>query len=283
VIYRLRIFKKITSLLTLLLPICFFFSCAADHDLLDSKEKVTKLILDKKQLNWDSTYVKFHIDSLHKTLISYLDTLIIIPPTMDVKRVFIDDYDAVSSPKILDDSIPEFWMKRDMLAEEQYKLHWYSFIHSNFWYYEKHYVPIINDNNYKIIERQIKAIEKIFDNNILSEYTMPDSLYHILSKFSGQYYILSSLKERYWQGVVYTPQPRTFVRMRVFIFNKKTKKIIFYNRNYKVKLSTNRYNPVMSYYFKNIDEYSFFAKKVLKPFKKAIKSKFLRPFKYEKN
>lgn len=202
---------------------------------------------------------------------------------MDVKRVFIDDYDAVSSPKILDDSIPEFWMKRDMLAEEQYKLHWYSFIHSNFWYYEKHYVPIINDNNYKIIERQIKAIEKIFDNNILSEYTMPDSLYHILSKFSGQYYILSSLKERYWQGVVYTPQPRTFVRMRVFIFNKKTKKIIFYNRNYKVKLSTNRYNPVMSYYFKNIDEYSFFAKKVLKPFKKAIKSKFLRPFKYEKN
>jgi hypothetical protein len=245
-------------------------SCTVlDHDLIDNRQTITKVILDKRQLNWDSTFTEFSSKDFNHRLYSNLDTFVIIKPIIDVKRVNNENY--YSKPQMLNDSIPTFWLSENFDIEHLYELDWYTFIHNylsyKLTYFKPHYLPLITSNDYETLEKEVKIMENLLDSISVKEYTMSEKLYEVLSKYNGQYYILSSIKERYYRGVNYYANRNNFIRIRVFIFNKKSKKILYYNRLY----NSFNLNPYTNY--TSFNTFNFYSKKIMHFFKISLKSK----------
>jgi hypothetical protein len=269
--------KKKDSLLFIkiyfiLINVIFLSSCAVKQVLADDNRKLTEHITDRQNLNWDSTYICYGAPDTKHRAITFLDTFIIVKPVIDVKKIFNNDY--FPKIEILKDSLPDFWMKRNVPIEQFYELDWYAFIHHFFShalrYSPHHYLASIPDSGYEIIVREVKKIEFLFDNNNIKEFSMPDSLYTVLSGYAGQYYIFNSIKERYWSGEhTNVKQGDNFIQMRIFVFNKKTKRIVYYN------IANKRFNlnPSLSYAFSS--DFNNFADYVIDLFKTTFNPRFI--------
>lgn len=211
----------------------FIASCAGmnPRDLMNKKPLCTKFIVDKRQIYTDSTNLEVRKKYWTYGPIIPLDTFVILKPIISVSRVKNDDW--FLKPELLDADIQDFWFENDVQTKYYYEFDWYSFIHKFMYILKPHYLPLISENDNKIIERQVHKMEAALDTAKLNELTLNDSLYDVLKKYPGHYYMLHSLKERYWQGVHFNIKSKNnFLRMRVFVFNSQTKKAMYYNREY---------------------------------------------------
>ena len=224
-------------------------------DLIDSRPNVTTYILDKQLEHWNEKYTNSIPDSIKLKTLFESDSIAIIKPIISVCRVTDPAWDK--KPEMLDATFSNNLIRMGIL-ENNFEFNWYAYFHKNITGPGPDYLPCLSDSDYKIIKAELNSMENIFDNNKLTEYKMSAPLYSVLSKVPATYYVLYSLKQRYGlHFAVKGPVNNNFVRMRMFVFNKKNRNILYYNKVYREYNTPLANNYLPNLYFLSNDFFQY--------------------------
>lgn len=134
---------------------------------------------------------------------------------------------------------------RDTVVEHIHEVGCYQVFDNYFGKKTKHYFPKLSAIDYENLYRGLIKLENCIHDSLTNLTQMNDSVYRILSKYSGRFFLLTHVTENDSIEQTYKPQ-YDWITCKLFIFDKKNRELIFYNYNIN---SFNRYPAIFCNFF----------------------------------
>jgi len=192
------------------------------------------------------------------------DTITIIKPFILVGR--IDDNDQVDAVqnRLFNVESLTYKYKKDEKAEGLL-LNYCNKIYKKF--FEKRLPTVsidVPDSLRFAIKNEITSMENKIHIDTTSTINLSEKTYSILKNYPGSLYLITDVLEYYDPNSINSASAHDWIWFRVFIFDKKFKKIIFYNNAVHITYGhRNNYNSIFPY---------LNLKTLLNKFKKSIKT-----------
>jgi hypothetical protein len=172
------------------------------------------------------------------TSILWNDTFAVLKPLIDISDVTSDKWryeirgNTFYSSKMLD--APDL-LKHNLFDEAKTEMEWYSFIKKRL---QSHKYIVPNDGavNADRIAQQVVLLENKLDSSKVTSLSLPDTLACLLAGYSANYLMFYHFRMRYYWETMYTGTPHhpgVVYRSRIFVFDKKNRRVFFYNREYR--------------------------------------------------